>query len=73
MIGGHKGFVPDPLPPNNLVLDRFLPEMTPATHAVGYWKRCRWVRFRGYSYLGIRTCHRNPHRNPVHRNPVNSE
>ena len=37
-IGGRKAFLPDALPPRNLMLDRFLPELTRATEAVGELK-----------------------------------
>lgn len=37
-IGGRKAFVPDALPPRALALDRFLPELTRATQAVGELK-----------------------------------
>ncbi|WBY07192.1 Fic family protein [Sphingomonas sp. 7/4-4] len=37
-IGGRKAFVPDALPPRALSLDRFLPELTRATQAVGELK-----------------------------------
>jgi Fic family protein len=37
-IGGRKAFVPDALPPKTLLLERFLPELTRATQAVGELK-----------------------------------
>lgn len=37
-IGGRKAFVPNALPPSDLALDRFLPELTRATQAVGELK-----------------------------------
>lgn len=37
-IGDRKAFVPHPLPPSKLIVDRFLPELTHATQAVGELK-----------------------------------
>ncbi|PVE59070.1 cell filamentation protein Fic [Arthrobacter sp. TPD3018] len=37
-IGGRKAFVPSPLPPPHVTVERFLPELTRATQAVGELK-----------------------------------
>ncbi|WP_420141009.1 Fic family protein [Sphingomonas sp.] len=37
-IGGRKAFIPAPLPPRELAVTRFLPELTRATQAVGELK-----------------------------------